>query len=376
MLTTLNIINKFLDAPSYIDKKGTDYLANLWGTTSEIVDKARSEVKKRLQEEEGILPTNKEVDLDYLERTSNVDLENGTITSSGVSKEEIQNPESFYTFFKVDPKKYTINSFWSKSHKSGGFTYSVRFVKKQEEVTPIDALSILKSYQPNKITKKDYIYNLPASEEKLAVFCLFDLHLGKQFNGIKVETLEEQKKLYLDCVKDLLEKVHNIGYEKVLLPIGQDYFNCETTKTTTKGTPQDNYWSSQEMFRYGLEILIETINYIQEYSAVDVILVKGNHASNLESILATSLKAFFANSERVNIDDSPFPRKYYQYGVNGIMFDHGELTAQKYFELFTYRRKRNLLQDKVSRSIIRSLSPRDCKRSKWNKSKMVRFIKS
>lgn len=181
-----------------------------------------------------------------------------------------------------------------------------------------------------------------SNRSKLAVVCMFDMHLGKiafkSHTGV-IDNQELQKD-YEHEFEKLLTFVETQKPERILLPIGNDLFNVDDTRLgTVKGTPQDSTHDLHGVFAQGLDLLTFSINNLMLIAPVDVILVPGNHASTVETYLAVSLRAFYKATDRVTVDDRPITRKYYSYGNNLIGLTHGELALKKYAEILPYEVK-------------------------------------
>jgi hypothetical protein len=77
------------------------------------------------------------------------------------------------------------------------------------------------------------------------------------------------------------------------------------------------------MFYDGVHLLTEGIDLLSSVSPVEIFWIPGNH-DKLSSYYATNyLAAWYRNSKNVNVDTSPSPRKYVEYGEVLIGFSHG-----------------------------------------------------
>jgi len=113
--------------------------------------------------------------------------------------------------------------------------------------------------------------------------------------------------------------------EKITYIIGSDEFNSEYTNATTKGTPQSNIAGYHEGFKMVCDHEISMISMLLKYGEeVDVVYVAGNHDEFVGWHMVNWLKVYFRNEPRVTIEDSPKYRKYINYGVTAMMFNHGD----------------------------------------------------
>ena len=181
----------------------------------------------------------------------------------------------------------------------------------KEEIT-----SILEKYSP-KVEKKYKAVDDPIVYE----VSLPDIHYGK----IDGQTLDEAEELYLDTVKDLMNKASGLNIERILLPVGNDGMNSEGySRATTKGTSQQDSAPWQETFVGYCNLMVRAICFLARTAPVDVIVIQGNHDYERMFYSGEFLRAFFLNDERVTVDNNYNSRKYYEYGTNMIMFTHGD----------------------------------------------------
>lgn len=174
-----------------------------------------------------------------------------------------------------------------------------------------------------------YIYDNREQKEKLLEVNIFDLHLGKV---AWMEETGENYNIQIACSRFeqaldfLVEKASTNKVDKILFPIGNDFFNSDYShpfSRTTKGTPQEEDTRWQNTFRIGRKLVIKAINKLSLIAPVDVIMIPGNHDYEKNFYLGDSLEGWFHNNDNVSIDNSPSPRKYYRYGKVLIGFTHG-----------------------------------------------------
>jgi len=148
-----------------------------------------------------------------------------------------------------------------------------------------------------------------------------DIHYGKDTDD-SVETAEQH---FMNSVRELHERASGLNIEKFLLPIGNDGMNSEgMRKTTTKGTPQSDSIDWQKSFIGYTKLIIDAANYLAEYAPVDIVIVQGNHDFERMFYAGEVLSAWFIKDQNVTVDNGLDSRKYYEYGVNMIMFTHGD----------------------------------------------------
>lgn len=195
-------------------------------------------------------------------------------------------------------------------------------------------LAELKAFSPSvKLPSKDrYKFD---SKETLLEICIFDAHFGKL--AWRSETGEDYdlkiaETRVKNAIQDLLSRVNLKNVNKILFPVGNDLINIDNkNNTTANGTPQDTDVRFMKIIKAVRRILVEIISDLSVIAPVDVLIVPGNHDTTSSFMIGEILDAFFANNERVFIDNSPKVRKYYRFGVNGFQFTHGN--EEKHSEL-------------------------------------------
>lgn len=148
-----------------------------------------------------------------------------------------------------------------------------------------------------------------------------DFHYGKLGLG---ETRTPEN-LFLRALVELVEKAKGLDIEKFVLPVGNDGMNSEGySKATTRGTPQHDVMGWKESFVGYWKLIAEAVNYLVGRAPVDIVVVQGNHDFERMFYAGEVLDAWFSNNENVTVDNNYSPRKYYEYGVNMIMYTHGD----------------------------------------------------
>lgn len=172
-----------------------------------------------------------------------------------------------------------------------------------------------------KYTKKGkYLLELP----------IMDLHLGKL--AWKLESGEDYdlkiaEQLYKETILDILSRIKKYGIpiERIIFPIGQDFFNTDNEfNMTTKGTPQDVDGRWQKMFEKGVELLIWAIELLRKIAPVECPYIPANHDYKFSYFASQFVKAYYRSIKSVKVDTSPKKRKYIQYGLCMLGITHGD----------------------------------------------------
>lgn len=175
----------------------------------------------------------------------------------------------------------------------------------------------------------------PCCSGKMLEISIVDLHLGKLAWAPETGENYDHKIAevrFKEVIADVLVKVRDKQFEKILLIFGNDFFNFDTIDgTTTSGTRQDNDVRWQKLFLKGVDMLIWAIDILRQYAPVECILVPGNHDTMLSFFAANNVKAWFRNIENVTVNADPKTRKYIRFGNSLIGFTHGDKEKKRIF---------------------------------------------
>lgn len=207
--------------------------------------------------------------------------------------------------------------------------------------------------------EKDTLYELS----------LPDMHFGKL--AWREETGEDYDiKIacgrYNEAIDDLLTRVNLQKVEKILFPIGNDMINIDNNNnTTTAGTPQHVDVRFPKIIRIVKDLLIKNITKLATIAPVDVLVVPGNHDNHTMFMIGEILEAYFSNTEKINVINSPKPRKYYQYGKCAFQYTHGD--EEKHQDL-------GLIFATEEPKIWASSIHRVCKLGHYHKTKKLSYV--
>lgn len=154
-----------------------------------------------------------------------------------------------------------------------------------------------------------------------------DIHLGKLTWG--EETGEDlDVKIQTEAAKKVIEKLlgHTQSYpvERILFPVGHDFFNVDNQfNTTSHGTPQQEDTRWRKTFKIGWTLAADMINLCSQVAPVDVYIIPGNHDEERSFYLGEVLAALYLNAKHIVVNNSPRTRKYYPYGLGLIGMTHG-----------------------------------------------------
>lgn len=165
-------------------------------------------------------------------------------------------------------------------------------------------------------------------EKNLLEISIFDLHIGKlAWGGETFENYDVKiaRHRFLTSIEKLLQHASGFNYNRILFPVGSDFFNSDTmNNTTTKGTQQDEDLRWQKTFDVGVRLLVDAINLLKQSGVpVDVVVIPGNHDFERSYYMGKYLEAWFSQDASVNINNGASPRKYYRYGNLLLGLTHG-----------------------------------------------------
>jgi hypothetical protein len=237
-------------------------------------------------------------------------------------------------------KDFTVNKWDVTSTRNGSpqtiqnFQVKARLEKIIEILRFKQAAEIFKemvrNYKPPVISEytRENIVGDINEETNLLEISIFDLHMGKlAWAGETGENYDTKiaTQRFMETIQTLLQRAAGFNYDRILFPIGNDFFNSDTiANTTTAGTPQDEDLRWQKTFKVGSRLIVDAINLLKQSGViVDVIVIPGNHDFERTFYLGEFLDAFFHNDKQVNINNSASPRKYYQFGEVLLGFTHG-----------------------------------------------------
>lgn len=262
----------------------------------------------------------------------------GTLTSDkliAIKEDELKNPNSLLNAHGFDVKEWELvsarNNIWNVYSKQDGIQelYSSKIVVKPRTEISLEEIKefyndlintysspIVKKYE----NKNGLLFELP----------IVDLHLGK-FSTSDIVKDEYNTQIARDCFNKVIDtcisRLRGINIEKIIFPIGNDFFHFDTISTTTTGgTPQDTDMKHQTLFKSGVLLLIDGITKLSNElkAPIEVFCVQGNHDFMTSYHAVMSLWCYFHNNENVIVDLSTSPRKYIEFGNCLIGYSHGE----------------------------------------------------
>ena len=227
-----------------------------------------------------------------------------------------------------DIPKFRVSS-WGQNSKTKGHVqlYSIKATLVKKEVSSLDRFL-------DKLEKG--AYKIPSfatikgkakkSQNKCSIINIYDAHLDKVTRATETGEFSDISKnvsLFRQAFNGLLSE--SGVPEKIIFPIGNDLFNVNDTRNTTKkGTPQATYLHHADAFEIVLDMMVDLIENAANLAPVYIPMVAGNHDTDAIHQLGVVLSKMFRKSKHIGIDYSRIPRKYVKYGNNMFMFEHGD----------------------------------------------------
>lgn len=301
-----------------------------------------------LNSKSGSLKHNDFEDVDLLDKDEVIRKEETKVKDNGKTKEVdfrgnnriktlddlIEETKIDLTMWKIDRhivNKWDttfIDKFTGEADISQNFQVKAFLSIKQEALETFNAAEVFKELlaEYNPVVYKRVKYEKPV-EKNLLEINIFDLHLGKLcWAGETGENYDVKiaSKRFMQAIQALIARASSLSFNRILFPIGNDFFNSDTIlNTTTEGTPQDEDLRWQKTFKLGVKLLVEGIDYMRQFAPVDIVIVPGNHDTQRCFFLGETLAAWYRNADDVNVDNRAPLRKYYRYGKVLIGLTHG-----------------------------------------------------
>lgn len=308
-MTKQEIVEFLRERPGYM-KKGAVYLSKKLGVSADEILHAKNYIYSDRPH-------------DSVENYNN---ENSLNQPAG---KQDQTLEEYCLSVGLDPDKvdkYNHVKYWTDS--AGNRRYTI--VPKNENPANYaeEFRELVDAYS---IQDTSHLFNKPdLSKERIAIINLFDAHIDKVSSVDRTDqdsSVETNVHSFKEAFTDLLESVFSMEPERIVIPVGNDFWHTNGSSNTTKnGTPLDDSvgLSNEESFRIGIELVMFCIDTAREIAPVTVVLVKGNHDHDKVMYLLECLTVAYKKQTDVDILDSRKSRQYIRYGQWLFGFTHGD----------------------------------------------------
>jgi len=254
-----------------------------------------------------------------------------------LSDEELKDVNFILKSHNYNPESWELisakHSIWNVNTKVDGVKklYSSKIIvrpRTEYQWNEEDAKKIFSSLETctRTINKSNIKTTQYKKNGKLLIIAISDFHLnllsdklstGNEYN------MQIAEDIFFQVINDVIDRVEDKVFEKVLFVTGNDFITSDNTNgTTTRGTPQDNSESWFKAVHKATELIVKAIDMLTEIAPVDVILVPSNHDLHTMFGVIQTVKAWYRGNDNVYVDDSPLPRKYYEFGKTLLTFSH------------------------------------------------------
>jgi len=177
-------------------------------------------------------------------------------------------------------------------------------------------------------TPTNYSYDGKMLEINIA-----DLHVGKYcWEGDSGDNYDYQKakEKFLYIINDVLTRTKHYQFNKILFVWSNDFFHYDTiNQTTTAGTRQDTNIRWQNLYKFGVEMLIEGIDLLSQYAPVETFYIGSNHDKMTSYFAIEHIAAWYRNNPNVTVNTDAKSRKYVEFGKCLIGFSHGHAEKKR-----------------------------------------------
>ena len=205
------------------------------------------------------------------------------------------------------------------------FSVKVYLEKKVEEIAARSEVELIKKEATAYAPKYKLIKRPKQKDAYLYEIAMPDLQLGRLVQAEEAGAASTPD-LYIRKAEQAIQELLTVPYpiEKILFPIGNDFFNSNTAEMmTAHGTKQQDDVRWQRTYLLGKRMIIQAIETMTTIAPVDLLIIKGNHDEERIFYFGDTLASWFHNNPNVTIDNRPLGRKYYSYGKVLLGFAHG-----------------------------------------------------
>lgn len=199
--------------------------------------------------------------------------------------------------------------------------------RKQPTVRDVGFERILNRIE--ELTKMPKVIKYPKREvSTMLEVSLYDAHFGLLAWGRETGEnydLKIAEERYAVAINDLLNKAKGWTPEKIVIPVGNDFFHVNNPEGVTPMSKNvlDMDGRLCKIFEVGEAALINAVKTCVQVAPVQVLWIPGNHDPEVSYAMCRVLLHAFSPNKNVTVDVSPAPRKYVHFGVNLIGYTHG-----------------------------------------------------
>jgi len=179
---------------------------------------------------------------------------------------------------------------------------------------------------------KGYKFEVPkfgkqVASDKIGLINIYDCHISKLSVAETTNhnaSIEENVRIFREAFASLFERCFADNVERIVFPIGNDFYNDDNHGFTTSGTPQDVFPDWSNSFTLGLNAIRWCVDYsLSKGVKIDLITVYSNHDQNKLWYLSKCLELIYEGNNNVNLDFQRIQFKFYEYGKCMLALTHG-----------------------------------------------------
>lgn len=267
--------------------------------------------------------------------------------------EESKNPDFLMEAHGYNPQCWELvsarNNLWQVYSKEDKIQtlYSSKIVVKPRTEYCWNVEDIQKLFDGLKTNYQNKINVLPqhySDNGNMLVVPIADFHynlIADKFSTGNDYNTEIAKECYYNTLNDIINRIQNKKFEKVLFVVGNDFINADNINgSTTKGTPQDNNTLWFSAIKEATQLVINGVDILANIAPVDVVYVPSNHDLHSMFGIMQTVQAWYRNDKNVTVDGSPLFRKYYRFGNTLLNFAH-DMKVKDALELVTSEAKQH-----------------------------------
>jgi hypothetical protein len=249
---------------------------------------------------------------------------------------DITTLEQLLAYSEVDSEvwevdRHTINSWEVTTAEGQTYTnYQVKaWLRRKQGESLQDILAAFREDAAAHAPKYPAVKRRKPESGNLLEVSVPDLHFGllawgRETGGADYD-IKIAEELFLDAVQTLVLSAQPYGFDRILLPIGNDFFHVNgADNATAAGTPQDTDSRWQKSFTAGRRIVVAAVDRLRELAPVEVLIVPGNHDPERIYYMGEALYCWYNQCPEVTVDNSPQRRKYHRHGRCLVGFAHGD----------------------------------------------------
>jgi len=166
------------------------------------------------------------------------------------------------------------------------------------------------------------------TSNKIGLINIFDAHLSKMSIAETTNhnaSIENNVRVFREAFAYLFNKCFDDKVERIVFPIGNDFYNDDVHGFTTSGTPQDVFPDWSNSFTLGLNTIRWCVDYsLSKGVKIDLITVYSNHDRDKLWYLSKCLELIYEGNKNVTLDFQRIHFKFYEYGKCMLAFSHGD----------------------------------------------------